>query len=71
MTELEQLLTARGAGAPLVIWLIGSLILSVLFLSIVVLCVRNLHVEWKGKTRFFRLKTDNSEGKSHHPSRNS
>jgi len=61
MTEkIGQFLITNWAGAPLVIWLGGALILSVCLLTITVLCVRKIRVEWKTRKRLLLIETDNS-----------
>ena len=60
MTEFAQLLDTQWAGAPLIIWLTGGVILGILLLTLIILCVGRFHVEWKTKKRLIIIETDNS-----------
>lgn len=69
MTEIGKCLITTWAGAPLAIWLGGGLILSVFLLTIIILCVRKIRVEWKTRKRLLLIETDNSaRGETQKPS---
>ena len=59
MIEVLEFLHAEWAGAPLVIWLAGTIIFAFLLLTLALVLVRRIHLQWKGSKRQFLVETDN------------
>lgn len=56
MKELQDALLKEWAGVPIVLWLAGMLLLSMIILG-----VRRTRIHYKGRERDFILETDSTD----------